>query len=78
MVTVVYVPVVERTVVVFLDIVSSDKNLEDIRRAVRKFSNTTKPKTISLRKCVPLQFLQETQFRVQLKKAEYSVIREVM
>ena len=43
-------PVVERTVVVFLDVVISDKYLENISRAVRNLSNITKRKTIFLTK----------------------------
>jgi len=77
-VLVVYMPVVERTVVGSLDVVSSDKYLENIDRAVRILSNITKPKTISLTKCLPILFLQEIQFRVQFKKAEYSIIRGII
>ena len=74
---VVFVPVVERTVVVFLDVFSSDKCFKNIRRTVRNLSNTTKPKTISLTECLPLLFLQENQFRVQFKKAECSIMGEL-
>jgi hypothetical protein len=78
MAMVVYVSVVELTVVVFLDVVSSDKYLENIRRAVRNLSNTTKPKTTSLTRSTPLLFLQETQLHVQFKKAECSIIRGII
>jgi len=78
MAMVVYVSVVELTVVVFLDVVSSDKYLENIKRAVRNLSNTTKPKTTSLTRSTPLLFLQETQLHVQFKKAECSIIRGII
>jgi len=48
MVIVVYMPIVERTVVVFLDVASSEKYLENVSRAVRNVSNITKPKKIFL------------------------------
>jgi len=70
MVMVMYMPAVERTVVVFLDVVSSDKYLENISRAVRNLSNITKPKTIFLTKCVQFLFLQEIKFDVQFNEAE--------
>ena len=63
-------PVAERTVVVFLDVVSSDKYL-----AVRNLSKITKPKTIFLTKCVPFLFLQAIQFHIQFNEADYSIIR---
>ena len=63
-VVVVYMPVVERTVVVFLEVISSYKYLESIIRAVRNLSSNTKPNPIFLKKCVPLLFLQEIQFRI--------------
>jgi hypothetical protein len=47
---VVYMSIVERTMVFFLDVVSSNKYLENISRAVRNLSNITKPKTIFLKK----------------------------
>jgi hypothetical protein len=71
-------PVVERTVVVFLDVVSFDKYLDNLSRAVRNLSNVTKPKTIFLTKCVSLLFLQEIQFHTQFKEPEYSIIREII
>ena len=68
-------PVAERTVVVFLDVVSSDIYLENISKAVRNLSKITKPKTIFLTKCVPFLFLQAIQFHIQFNEADYSIIR---
>jgi hypothetical protein len=60
MVMMVYMPIVEGTVVFFLDVVSSNKYYENISRAVRNLSNITKPKTIFLKKkSVTFLFLQE-------------------
>jgi hypothetical protein len=77
MVMVVYMSVVEWTVVVFLNVVSSDIYLENLSRAVRILSNITKPKMILLTKCVPLLFLQEFQFHLQFKEEECSIIRRI-